>query len=333
MSGLSGRPASAREEGSILLLVLFVCLGVAVLVQVVAAVAVCLDSGNEAEARGRLLMEENDSALAWVRDDLLGSWSTFERRLDARDGWPAGVWASVAAGTGSPDLLLEVTAAHETSVLPVEVSAWIERGSDGFDLPFVGLVADQVTWASGRANAWLQTEEAVGLQPTGLVRMASPSPLLGPGVSLSGLGRSWGLDDGWRRFCMDSAPAVGADGLPARDGLAPGPQVIIFDRRSGTTSIPADWGNEATMPALFVVIGGASVDASERGDVYGVIVADGGAVFLEGTRLHGAVFATRTVDMGVDGGVTFSPAVLRWATDRSLVRTRLVPGTRREAVE
>jgi hypothetical protein len=64
-----------------------------------------------------------------------------------------------------------------------------------------------------------------------------------------------------------------------------------------------------------------------------VIVVDGGGIDLQGTRLHGAVFASGAVDFGSDGAVLFSPAVLRWATDRSMLRTRLLPGTRRETLE
>jgi len=34
--------------------------------------------------------------------------------------------------------------------------------------------------------------------------------------------------------------------------------------------------------------------------------------------------------LGANGTIVFSAEVLRWATDRALVRTRLVPGTRAE---
>ena len=48
------------------------------------------------------------------------------------------------------------------------------------------------------------------------------------------------------------------------------------------------------------------MDARGRADLYGVVVVDGGAVLLEGTKLHGAVFATGTVDFGSNGEVLFS---------------------------
>jgi hypothetical protein len=84
---------------------------------------------------------------------------------------------------------------------------------------------------------------------------------------------------------------------------------------------------------LVVVVGGASLDARGLGERWGVIVVDGGDVRLDGTRLHGGVFATCTVDFGAGGAVAFSRTVVRWATDRSLVRVRLVPGSRRETLE
>jgi hypothetical protein len=81
-----------------------------------------------------------------------------------------------------------------------------------------------------------------------------------------------------------------------------------------------------------VVTGGARLDVRDQGDLYGVIVVDDGGVLLDGTRIHGALFATGEVDLGATGAVAFSRAILRWATDRSLVRTRLVPGTREESI-
>jgi len=49
--------------------------------------------------------------------------------------------------------------------------------------------------------------------------------------------------------------------------------------------------------------------------------------------MHGAAFATETLDMGATGRIVFSRSVLRWACDRSFVRTRLVPGTRKEGTQ
>ena len=86
------------------------------------------------------------------------------------------------------------------------------------------------------------------------------------------------------------------------------------------------------MPVLVVATGGPILDLTARGDLYGVIVAEEGSVRLEGTRLHGALLAGDWVDLGSSGQLLYDRAVWRWATDRSLVRTRLVPGTRRENI-
>jgi hypothetical protein len=84
---------------------------------------------------------------------------------------------------------------------------------------------------------------------------------------------------------------------------------------------------------LVLVTGGATLDARGKGDLYGVLVVDDGDLLLEGTIVHGAVFATGTVIFGDTGGILFTRPILRWATDRSLVRVRLIPGTRRESME
>jgi hypothetical protein len=80
-------------------------------------------------------------------------------------------------------------------------------------------------------------------------------------------------------------------------------------------------------PVLVVVTGGADLDATGAGDLTGVLVVDGGGVHLEGTRLHGAAVCSGVADLGATGTIDFSLPVFRWATDRSLRLTRLVPGT------
>jgi hypothetical protein len=81
-----------------------------------------------------------------------------------------------------------------------------------------------------------------------------------------------------------------------------------------------------------VLAGGATLDARDQGDLYGVLVVDGGSVLLDGTVVHGAVFASGRVSLGISGQVLFARDMLRWATDRSLSRARLLPGTRREGM-
>ncbi len=89
-------------------------------------------------------------------------------------------------------------------------------------------------------------------------------------------------------------------------------------------------GASADEPILAVVTGGATLDLTGLGDLFGVAVANDGGILLDQTTIHGAAFATYALDLGTTGQIRFSRYILRWATDRSLVRTRLVPGTREE---
>jgi hypothetical protein len=93
------------------------------------------------------------------------------------------------------------------------------------------------------------------------------------------------------------------------------------------------YGKVVGEPCLVILAGGANLDARNFGEFYGVIVVDDGSVQLDGTVVHGAVFASETVSLGDSGEILFSPAVLRWATDRSLRRTRLVPGTHSQSMQ
>ncbi len=132
----------------------------------------------------------------------------------------------------------------------------------------------------------------------------------------------WRLDPGWRA-------------LAAADAVAPGPGVTVMTGTAGRTVVlPPDSGGLAPdSPCLVLVTGGTTLDARARGDVYGVLVVDDGDILLDGTTVHGAVFASETFDAGETGRVLFYQTILRWATDRSLCRVRLVPGTREEGME
>lgn len=326
-------PKADGERGSIVLFVLFVCVAIAVLVQTLSVVVVCADRGRDAEDQGRRLMSDKDLALRGVRQELLSAWAP--RGWSTSPGGPGDVETAVADVPESAGWALAATATHAADVSPITVSAWVERGRDGVDLPFTGLVAESATWCAGRASPWLEMEGAdvVGFDDGGAGRPVAwfctvpQVPPLGPGDGIGSLPAPWTLDEGWRHFFQADG---GADDYA--DGLAPGSAVSVLGGRAGTTiGLPSEWGARAGEPALVVVTGGASLDATDRGDVYGIIVVDDGSVALDGTRIHGSVFATGMVDFGTTGEVFFSPAILRWATDRSLIRTRLVPGSRRES--
>jgi hypothetical protein len=322
------------EQGSIILFVLFVCLGVAVLVQALSVVVLCAEHGREVESTGRELMAVKDAGLAEARQELAASWSPLDRTTTGAGA--AEVWTQAVGLPEGGQWALDVTAGQPAGVSPISVSAWAERGRDGLDLPLAGLVADTATWAVGRSQACVLVEEAgpddggaaqaqaawLRTAPAGwdgLPGQAAPRTLSAP----------WSLDEGWR--ALFTALAAGGEEAP---GVGAGEGVCVLRGPEGAqVELPAGWGATATEPALVVVVGGASLDAGGLGERWGVIVVDGGDVRLHGTHLHGGVFATGSVDFGAGGAVSYSRTVVRWATDRSLVRVRLVPGSRRETLE
>ena len=332
------RPRSSPgERGSVVLFALFVCLAIAVLVQTLSVIVVCADRSAEAENRGRQLMNDKAQALAGVRRELLSSWAP--RGWLTTSGGSQDVETVVAELPESAGWALQATARHSAEISPITVAAWVERGRDGLDLPLAGLVAGNATWTAGRGTPWLEMEDPVATddgaggavegQPTAWLQTVPQASLLGQGVVISSMRAPWKLDQGWRAL-LEAQEGAGS----AADGFGPGTATtVLCTQGDGTVPLPPGWGDTEAQPALLVVVGGASVNATGRGDLCGVIVVDDGAVSLDGTRVHGAVFATGTVDLGLSGEVLFAPAILRWATDRSFARTRLVPGSRREAME
>ena len=328
--------SQAEERGSVVLFALFVCVSIAVLVQTLSVIVICAHRGAEAESHGRQLMNDKDQALAGVRRELLSSWAP--RGWSATSDEGQGVETALAELPESGGTVLEASVRHSAEVSPITVAAWVERGRDGLDLPLAGLVAGEARWTTGRATPWLEVESPVAAgargrvvdgRPTAWLQTVPQAPLLGQGVVLGSLRAPWELDHGWRA----SLEAQGAAGT-APEGFGPGTATTVLrGQDDGTAPLPPGWGATQDQPALLVAVGGVSVDATGRGDVYGVIVVDDGAVSLDGTRVHGAVLATGTVDFGSSGEVFFAPATLRWATDRSFVRTRLVPGSRRESIQ
>ena len=310
------------EIGSVLLLALFVCLACAVLclslgclVRLSGGIRVSEDAGRGAVARATAIFTE-------ARDHSLGRWGeeqVFEssggaavavRALDPLEPWRMGVEAEIPT---SGDGLRRVAAQW--------CSCTVERGLDGLDLPAAALVAELCLASIGRAEPVV----------TGAVSSVTPAFLSFPDLSadLSGVpvrrlvGR-WELDEGTRTH------------LKALRGL--GGNVVILEGNTGqcltvdpiSAGIGVGVGRAPDNPVLVVVMGGADAVLAEWGEVCGVVVVDGGSLVLEGTSLVGAAFVSRNIDMGETGALTFHPGILRWATDSSLPRVRLVPGTRSE---
>ncbi len=326
----SGRGAPDRrlrndERGSIVLFALFVCLGVAVLVQTLSVIAMCADGAVAAEDSGRRRMEEKDEALGLLRRRAVQVWGPLPWAV-VREGTPE-VEGALTDIVDSQGLVLEATVRQKPEVSDIVVSGLMERGRDGLDLPLAGVVADGVEFTAGRTSPWLEIEAGeVALAAslgaaTGYLGSTSAMPPVGPDVTVATVDSPWRLDEGWRMLAGQGAAGIAVCAPQA---------CILADEQSLTTDLPAGWGVSADSPGLVVVLGGSSLDATGRGDLYGVIVVDDGDVWLDGTRLHGAVITTGDVDVGSDGALVFAPRILRWATDRSLQRARLIPGTRWE---
>jgi hypothetical protein len=231
---------------------------------------------------------------------------------------------------GGEGWLLEADVIQDEAVTSLGTSAWLEKGRDGIDLPSAALVAANVFAYPERPVPWLTRGEASdgtdpspgsGIEARGYLTQLPESAQISVGCFLVKLDETWELDDGWRDL-LDGGCRLrhGVRVLAGVEG-----QTLVLPEGVPATSVDS--------PALVVVLGGADLDARGMGSIHGVFVVDGGSLYLEGTIVRGAVFASGDVRFGLTGQVEFCGSVLRWATDRSLERVRVVPGTRRESTE
>lgn len=334
--------ADPREGGSILMLVLLMCLAAAVVVQILVAVVMCAERALGDELAGRARMAEKDAGLVALRQQALRSW----QGTPWREVLPAGGAACAVDGALSEpeddqsEWVLCAAVCQALTASHWVVSALVERGREGIDLPWAAVVAGSVSVSAGRDNNWLEAELALGGGSGAGGRIAGPltttdayvgateaASLIDAGCALRPLERGgWGLDAGWRVLVE----------CRGGDTCGMGSDVLTMTARPGrTVRIPDEFegGLSSDRPVLIVVTGGGDLDATGLGDLYGVVAVDEGSVALEATRLHGAAFVSEVMDLGATGKVLFSRVVLRWASDRSLTRTRLVPGSRREKTE
>jgi hypothetical protein len=319
--GRAGLPRLRRncgENGSIVLFVLFVCLAVAVVVQALSAVVLCADRGLEAESYGRARMEEKDQMLASLRQRLLGDWGAVPWSLIGEKSEVQGRVAEVADSGG---WVVAVSAWHEPAVSPITVSAWVERGRDGIDLP---------PWAGcgKRFVASKFSVDHIDGRDRGRRDVRRPATALVGGAAALLAGQpAWPndngvwLDDGSGLSCeLKGVERTGGDGASwVRRGGQPvsarsGWGTTGTTRGGGFADDPPSVGREA--PRL----------TPATGDVYGVI-GERRSVVLEGTRIRRHVRHGRT-DFRMSGAVFSRGLFFRPPTDRSCAR--LVPGTRGE---
>jgi hypothetical protein len=313
------------ESGSALVLALFACLGVAVAVQTLFVVVVCGERALSEELTGRKQLAVRDEGLASLRLRTLETWeATPWETAGSEPNVVSGRVEEIEDGAG---WVLRGEVSLDAAVSRMMTSAWLERGRDGLDLPLAALLASSISTSPERVSPWMEveTEESCDVMPEGTVGEAMgyvvdppQDQLLGAGCSLVQLCKPWRLDPGWSLLDSQS-PCLGEHAT------------VMAGEEGDTVTLPRDVaGSGPADPFVILVSGGAVLDARRQGELYGVLIVDDGSVLLDGTVLHGAVFASGDVDVGENGCIVFSRCVLRWATDRSLDRARLVPGTRWE---
>lgn len=322
-------PSGLQQRGSAVLLALAVCLLVTVAVQSLTMVVLCARGALADEERGRDFLEQSVEGLVVMAKSLERTWSAFDWeeldpvRLSGTEGLASGL-------EGGEDWVMEAQAVTREEGSGIIVTAWLERGRDGLDLPRAALVGRCVYCDPGRSATWLETSDTgwEGELPPTTTQQAlayvveSPLTLrIGADCALHTLDTVWGLGRGWR-----SALETGV-GLDRRTKVV----ICGVGERVGLLEAVGDLDEDG--PLLLVVIGGGLLDARGAGEVRGVLVADGGSILLDGTVLRGGLFATGDVDVGTTGTVVYDELVCGWARDRSLARTRLVPGSRREENE
>jgi hypothetical protein len=319
---------------------LFICLATAAVLQAASTALLFAERAAADESVGRQRLHEKDEILSG-----LAVWAAVH--------WGVLPWTAQETGEGALTQIAEeeqwllVAHARQDEALSIgETSVWAERGRDGLDLPMAAVVAETMSGDLGRATPWVAGDERVG--PAGeslgsgagcFLERSTEGILLGPECVTDQLDAEWRLSGGWLALSPDAgagepAAITGNEGVIFLSGRAGHTCTLPEEVASPDPEAPAGTpGSDPEVPVLVVMSGGGTLDLRDRGDIYAVVVVDDGSVLLEGTVVHGAVFATDTVDVGADGQILFARDVLRWATDRSLTRVRLVPGTRWEGME
>jgi len=323
-----------EERGSVLLTALLISLGTALLVVALAGAVSLAQAGSEAEAEGRHLLRTADRGLAYA---LLLAERAWEPGLEEGTD---GLTVTLSPISGASGRLLRATATVRGPDSTCSVSAVVERGVDGVDLPWRVAAAGSLEWDMYRADPLVSREtapvapeevleggEAIegGDLPMSVasswvtVARVGSTPVLGENVVLE-TGRSWILDTGTRALAETS---------PAGGWVLPVPAGVTVRQVLGLDGRP-QLGLSGEMPVVLVGVGPGPLDATGLGELYAVLLSGSGGVQLDGTQLHGAVSTEGVLWFGSTGRIVFDEDVLEWAQHRSITRVRLVPGTREE---
>lgn len=313
----------AGDEGSAVLFALFACMVAALCVQLLTATVICARNALGEEVRGRGLLAATDACLADLKGKAAASWADTS-------------WAALESGgaTVSGRLVDEGesfgwTLTAEVKEMPLAplgiTSATVERGRDGLDIPHAAIVTSRLQSTVSRTAEWLlkgdATAEAILTDAKACLGGVDGATVVGGGCRVETLQREWRLDEGWRAV-VNTVMSIG----PRVYVTAGAPDELVRLPKATDLSAPES-------PALIVVTGGSELDMRGLAEVWGVVVVDEGSLYLDGTVLHGAAYATECVDVGESGRVVYEESVWQWARDASLVRVRLVPGSRQEGTE
>jgi hypothetical protein len=317
---VKGRVVS--QNGSAVLFALFACVAVMASIQVLTVAVICCERALADEVAGRRELAAFDIALASLCSQARTTWGPVQWTPVGNQEFP--LTTRLLSPGESPEWVLRAEVAPDVTPVQAVTSALIERGRDGLDLPLGAIIARCVQVTEGRSTAWLNATGAEDADtPTADAAVAYVESMQGPeilgeGCSIRGLETEWSLGEGWNKAI--------------ECGAVEGPDIVLLDGSNGQTlRLEVELGlGTSERPALVVITGGADLDARDSGVLWAVVVADEASVLLDGTVVHGAVFTTETADLGGSGQVVYDAEVLRWATDRSFERTRLVPGTRLE---
>jgi hypothetical protein len=308
--------------GSVALFVLFVCLAIASLTQLMTVAILCCERARSDEVAGRRRLAEVDTSLSELRGRAGAQWTPVP--WSSADDAGRTLRGRLVESGDSPEWIMRAEVSDETTEEHRVTSALVERGRDGLDLPRAALVAASVWSTTGRQTPWLVADSAdAGATETAVVyaKTVREPQAVGANCSVEHLARDWGLGDGWLESLKSESLS--------------GPRLFVIKGQKGEVVSPPDQalGSSRDLPVLLVGLGGVCLDLRGVGELWGVVVADEGSVQLDHTIVRGAVFASDHVDFGDSGQLVYCSDVLLWATDRSLQRVRLVPGTRLEDTE
>lgn len=308
------------QRGSILLATLLVCLGCAALVlclgsliSVSLRVALTERAAQSADADSEALLEE-------LRLAAVARWEPQGITRENGAAGNLGYRVDIDPEEPTADVFLQATASLPAAVYDGKavnarrLSTLVERAWEGLELPPVALVAGSVVLTADRTTPGILPGSGAPGKAVPVATEFVPAECLGE-LAWTHLTGRWSLDEGTVSWL--------------REGPGRASSVTVQESRTGVPTRPdlALGGGSAEDPLLLALIGGGVIDARNLGDVWGVLVGPED-ILLDGTVLHGATFCSGNLVLGAEGCLVFEESVRLWATDHSLYRVRLTPGTR-----